>query len=210
VKELFPESVVFLSFLEKQVKKLSKDTQKSIASLNSRDLANDINTLNNEIRKLSKTDAELKKRLIKCVGNAFKVARRRLNHIDSTQPVTIHVLRIDFRKFRYQIEIIHPLLSSFPKENLERMTRYQNKMGEVQNLGVLLQKLNSFKIKKPNVHLESVTDHFTRLHQEAINTFISSKDELITFWRLDRKSAFPWEAGDLPRYILEGKTSDNA
>lgn len=193
VKELFPETDAFLSFLEKQVKKLSKDTQKSIAALKPRELENDLNIVKKVISRQLNTDTELKKPLIKCASNSFKAARRRLNHIDSTQPVTIHALRIDFRKFRYQMEIIHPMLPNYPKENLERMTQFQNKMGEVQNLGVLLQKLNSFKKKNQNAQLESVIGHFTRQHQEAINTFISCKDELNLFWRLDRKSAFPWE-----------------
>ena len=56
-------------------------------------------------------------------------------------PRTIHRLRIAFKRFRYLCELLEPFLSGVTETRLERMRHYQGASGEIQDLAVLLARL---------------------------------------------------------------------
>lgn len=126
------------------------------------------------------------------VDDAFLVARQRLGRIDPSQPATIHRVRVAFKKLRYMIEIVHPLLDGFPEANLKRMNEYQTLMGEIQDAEVFQQTLADFQHASSSA-LEPVRRHYELRHADAISAYLQNKDMFDDFWRASPEEPFPWE-----------------
>ncbi|MCC6985929.1 MAG: CHAD domain-containing protein [Anaerolineales bacterium] len=105
----------------------------------------------------------------------------------------IHKLRIAFKRFRYVVEIIHPLLPNYPEGHLKRMHDYQAGMGDIQDMDTALQKLADLKDPASQPGFESVMDHFKTRLQGAVSDFIESSGEAFVFWRSAPDQPFPWE-----------------
>jgi CHAD domain-containing protein len=61
--------------------------------------------------------------------------RRRIRRRD---PRTIHRTRVAFKRYRYMAELLRPFLPGVTPELVLRMRRYQARMGDIQDLEVLL------------------------------------------------------------------------
>jgi CHAD domain-containing protein len=102
----------------------------------------------------------------------------------------IHKLRIAFKRFRYAVEVIHPLLSNYPPGHLERMHEYQSKMGDIQDMDTALQRLE--EIERP-AEYESVVHYFRSRLGAAVSSFVEDSAEAFVFWRSAPDQSFPWE-----------------
>ena len=118
---------------------------------------------------------------------------QRHGQIDPARPSTIHRLRVAFKKFRYMVEIVHPLLENFPQDNLKRMHDYQALMGEIQDADVFLQTLDDFQSNVSTPALEPVRSYYESRHADAISAYLKEKDMFSDFWRLTPDQTFPWE-----------------
>ncbi len=105
----------------------------------------------------------------------------------------IHKLRIAFKRFRYVVEVIHPLVPNFPPENLERMHEYQSKMGDIQDMDTALQKLAEIRPQVEEPGFESVVQYFRSRLSAAVASFIEDSGEAFIFWRSAPDQLFPWE-----------------
>jgi CHAD domain-containing protein len=119
---------------------------------------------------------------------------------------SIHRLRIAFKKFRYVIEVLLPVLPGFPQENLRRMQAYQGRMGDIQDLDILIHALGTYSERPPQgsadedlaLDLKSSRDRYADQQTQLITTYLEDKDELLSFWRAAPEELFPWEAQDDP------------
>jgi CHAD domain-containing protein len=155
------------------------------------------------IRRIRKTREKLKEQvnddlaepIIQSVDDAFLVTRQWHDQIDPSRPATIHRVRIDFKTFRYMVEIVYPLLDGFPEENLKLMNDHQSMMGEIQDLEVIMQTLedaSSFDTSTLS-GLEPVSRYYEARHAEAISAYLKNKAMLNNFWRSSPEQPFPWE-----------------
>lgn len=155
------------------------------------------------IRRIRKTREKLKEQvnddlvvpILQSVDDAFLVTRQWHDQIDPSRPATIHRVRIDFKTFRYMVEIIYPLLDGFPEENLKLMNDHQSMMGEIQDLEVIMQTLedaSSFDTSTLS-GLEPVSRYYEVRHAEAISAYLKNKAMLNNFWRSSPEQPFPWE-----------------
>lgn len=187
-----PELAPFQKYLAKREKRLLKSTARAIRSFKT---ANVRKRLASTRKALLKIEAENdgQKSSLQIVDKAYETALRRFRRIEPAQPATIHRARIAFKKFRYMVEIVHPLAANFPDGNLKHMHAYQGLMGDIQDLEVFLATLDDFADKDASYDPEPVRRFYQQRHSKAINTYVEDMQQIEAFWRPSPDSPFPWE-----------------
>jgi CHAD domain-containing protein len=127
-----------------------------------------------------------KQAVIGAVGAAFAKVSTLRQSINPADTATIHALRVSFKKFRYMVEALHPYLSNVTNEQLQAMNAYQMRMGDIQDIEVLIGSVNDYALRRKKISDESllpVHQELTRRRSELIDAFMKSADEVIGFWR---------------------------
>ena len=158
----------------------------------------DITELAQRVRKTldqlgKQTDDGLGPEILQAVDDAYLRTRQRLDQVDLSHPVTIHLVRIAFKRFRYMVEIVHPLIRDFPPTNLNWMNDYQTLMGNVQDAEVFLQRLGDYFTHATVSDPGFLRRYYERRKAKAISVFADHKNQLNLFWRLAPDEPFPWE-----------------
>jgi CHAD domain-containing protein len=141
----------------------------------------------------SNLNGELVSQVLQTVDDAYLVTRQRQKWINPAQASTIHHVRLAFKTFRYMVEIVHPLLSDFPSENLEQMHEYQSLMGEIQDVEVITQMLADAPVYAADFDAEPVRRYYQNCHAKAISVYMNCVHQLDDFWRSAPDQPFPWE-----------------
>ena len=136
---------------------------------------------------------DLLSQLLACVDDAFLKVVRRSQRVDSTRSASIHRVRVAFKKFRYMLEIISPILPGFPQEQFKRMHGYQAGMGDIQDVEVFLRNWDDFVARHKIPSSESVSSFYEQRHVNLINAYVENMNEFVTFWRQEPDQAFPWQ-----------------
>ena len=190
IQEL-PQLETFQRQLERAEKRLLKGLRKKRKNLDLKEVTRRIRKTHDGLKAEEKAD--FAEPVFRSMDDAFAVMWRRYEQVDPEHPSTIHRLRVAFKKFRYTVEIIHPLLADFPLENLKRMHDYQSLMGEIQDADVFLQTLDEFQSTASSSQPEPVRSYYESRHTDAISAYIKDKDILKEFWRPAPNQPFPWE-----------------
>jgi CHAD domain-containing protein len=185
-----PSLQPFEEYLLRREKKLMRAARKEIKSLKIRELSK-------RMWKLAKAVGESQPDgldPLPAVDETYARVIQRYGKVDPAQPVTIHRLRIAFKKFRYMVESIHPILEGFPEDYLKRMHDYQTSMGEIQDMEAALQELSEFEKTVPEGYdPEPVRAYYKEQHSLAISRYLEDRDEVTTFWRPAPDQPFPKE-----------------
>ncbi len=188
----FPHLQPFEEYLLRREKKLLRNTRKEIKSLKTEDLSRRIRKLIKTIKTC--TQADLDAGLFPVVDEAYAIVNQRYALIDPAQPATIHRLRIAFKKFRYMVEVVYPLLEDFPADHPKRMHDYQSIMGNIQDMEAAMHELTRFNKHIPaNYDPKPLHTYYTERHNTAISCYIEDKGEVVTFWRSAPDQPFPKE-----------------
>jgi CHAD domain-containing protein len=188
--ESLSELAPFQQYLQKQEKRLLRTAEAGVRAIKP-------TSMNHRLLKvrevLSAIPAEgLPLRLLQTVDNAYLIVRQRYGWIDPDQPASIHSVRVAFKKFRYMIECIHPVLTDFPEAQFKRMHDYQTMMGDIQDAEVFLLTLANFATRHTEFALDPVHRLYERYFSQALTIYLDDKGELETFWRATPETAFPW------------------
>lgn len=178
------------SHLERVERRSLKDLRKKLRKLDLKEVARRIRKAHDSLTAEEKADIAAP--ILQSVDDAFLIARQRLDRVAPSQPATIHRVRIAFKKFRYMVEIVHPLLGGFPEANLKRMNKYQTLMGEIQDAEVFQQTLAEV-CPASSSDPDPVRRHYEARHAEAVSSYLQVKDMLGAFWRTSPEEPFPWE-----------------
>ena len=135
----------------------------------------------------------LTQRLLAVVDDTNLTVAQRKRQVDPAQPSSIHQVRIAFKKFRYTLEIIQPIVPGFPETQFKDMHQYQTVMGEIQDVEVLLRTLGDFAADHTGYDPQPVRRFYEKRHGELINVYIENMHEFVTFWRETPDKPFPWE-----------------
>lgn len=176
--------------LERVERRLLKDLRKKLRKLDLKELTRRIRKAHDSLTAEEKADAAAS--ILGSVDDAFLVARQRLERVDPSRPATIHRVRVAFKKFRYMVEIAHPLLGGFPETTLKRMNEYQTLMGEIQDAEVFQQTLAEVQ-PASSFDLDPVRRHYELRHADAVSAYLKNKNMLDAFWRASPEEPFPWE-----------------
>jgi CHAD domain-containing protein len=104
--------------------------------------------------------------------------------IDPARAETIHRTRVAFKKFRYLVELLQPLLPGVSRRKLKVMHDYQNLMGEIQDLEILQETLDKYVGKKAELvpSLQSFRQEIERQHAALVARYLGRADQLLEFW----------------------------
>ena len=182
----------FQEYLQQKEKKNLRAARKEIKSLKIASLSKRIQKLNKTIEAFKQANLELS--LFSAVDEAYAIVSQRYTLINPSQPATIHRVRLAFKKFRYMIEAIYPILQNLPSDYLKRIHDYQASMGDIQDMEVALQELADFSELAPaSYDPEPARSYYRERHAVAISRYIENKGEVITFWRAAPDQPFPQE-----------------
>ncbi len=182
----------FQAHLQKKERKLLRTTRKEIKSMQTASVAKRIKQLE---QAMGDPDlASLDTSLFSVVDEAFAIVMQRYALVDPSLPSTIHRVRLAFKKFRYMVEVIHPILQGFPADYLKNLHNYQSAMGDIQDMEVALQELADFNQHAPaSYDPEPARSYYKERHAIALAGYIEDKGEILTFWRTAPDQPFPQE-----------------
>jgi len=186
-----PQLHEFQGYLQEVEKSLLKNLRKKLKVIDLFNVSKWIRRMHEALKKESENNLTLP--VLQAVDDAFLTTKQRQKWINPAASTTIHRVRIDFKAFRYMVEIVHPLLKDFPAENLKRMHSYQSLMGEIQDVEVIMQALAEAPIHLSRFDPEPVRSYYERCHAEAISTYLAAMNQLDSFWRPAPDQPFPWE-----------------
>ncbi len=98
----------------------------------------------------------------------------------------IHRLRIAFKRFRYTVESLEAILPSVTSRMMRAMNAYQVRMGNIQDIDVLITSVRDHAKKHPRAdqtQFMKLIDNLTERRRGLVLEFISSVDELNLFWK---------------------------
>jgi CHAD domain-containing protein len=119
-------------------------------------------------------------------GKSFLRAAERLGRVNTGDPASIHRLRVAFKKCRYTLEILRPLLPGTSASLLKGMNAYQTRMGVIQDSVVLSSSLARFAVRNTRVStaaMGAVQHALVERRRGLIQEFFERADELHRFWR---------------------------
>lgn len=188
--EVLPELKPLQQILQKRERRLLREAEEIVEDLKPAGIARRLEKVRADI-----TDAvsspEFDGLVLQAVDEAYGTVLQRYRWINPAQPATIHRTRIAFKRFRYMVEIVYPLLPDFPQADFKRMHDYQTSMGEIQDAEVFLFMLDDLtETDAP----KTVRRYYEQRHAELITAYIEDKGEVETFWRASPGQPFPWEA----------------
>jgi len=186
-----PQLHEFQSYLQEMEKNLLRNLRKKLKVIDLFDVSKRIRRMHESLKKQS--DNNLIVPVLQAVDDAFLTTKQRQKWINPAASATIHWVRIHFKAFRYMVEIVQPRLKDFPSENLKQMHDYQSRMGEIQDVEIIMQALAEMPIHLSRFDPEPVRSYYERCHAEAISTYLAAMDQLDSFWRPAPDQPFPWE-----------------
>jgi CHAD domain-containing protein len=191
--ETLPELAPLQKFLQKREKRLLKAAESDVRAFKTGAIARQIANIQVSLAE-SAASRDLTEPVLEAVDEACLTVSQRKGRVDPAQPASIHRVRVAFKKFRYMVEIIHPILPGFPETQLKNMHEYQTTMGEIQDVEVLLQTLADFTVKHETYDPQPARRFYEQRHAELINAYIENMHEFFTFWRATPDQPFPWES----------------
>ena len=118
-------------------------------------------------------------------GKSFLRASELRARVSPGDVETIHRLRVAFKKCRYTLEILRPVLPGVNRKLLKAMNDYQTRMGVIQDSVVLSAALGAFGAHNTRVStaaMGAVQHAMLEGRRALIQTFLEHADELHRFW----------------------------
>ncbi len=192
-----PELAALQKSLQKREKRLLRSAEDEIKSYETGDITRRIRKIRASLGEPAR-DGNLAAALLKAMDDAYLAVDQRRAAVDPAQPSTIHRVRVAFKKFRYMVEIIHPMLAGYPETHLDSMHNYQARMGTIQDADVMLAVLADYASRHADYDPQPASRFYEQRRAEWINAFIEDMNEFVTFWRKTPEQPFPWEKPDEP------------
>jgi len=189
--EELPELKPFEDFLLKREKRLLRTAAKQVKTYKFTGLARRLEAVRQGL--LAQADVEnVHRAMLEAVDDMYAIVLQRLKRVDASQSSSIHHLRVAFKKFRYALEIIQPLVPDLPAQNFKYMHAYQGAMGNIQDMEVLLLALADFARRDVSYNSEPIRLHFQQRHIQFIQAYLEDMQQIHTFWRQIPEAPYPW------------------
>ena len=187
----FPELEPFQNYLEKREKRKQRSNERHIQNIKPGGVEKRLLKIQGAAEDFS--SEELRDKLPQAVDEAYLTVIQRYGEIDPAQLVSIHHLRVAFKKFRYMVETIYPCLPDFLEAQLQHMHDYQTQMGNIHDLQVFLETLAEFAEDSDSYDPRPVRRFYEKALAEALSAYLKNKGEVLNFWRATPLVAFPWQ-----------------
>ena len=120
------------------------------------------------------------------LAKAYLQASALKNAAMSGRTPSIHRFRISFKRFRYMVEALQPLLPGVPVTMFPAMNAYQTRMGAIQDQEVLMESLFDWSQRHKRMVaavLAPCRTALERTHKELVASFLASAIEFEGFWQ---------------------------
>jgi CHAD domain-containing protein len=185
----FPELREFDNFLVKRERKLMQRLGIELQRVKAGKIRKGIAVATRQLEALLDTPTVQQERwidAIQAVETTFTRVVERQQGIDPTDSATIHRLRVAFKKFRYMVEALAPMLDLVSRKQLKAMNAFQGSMGDIQDADILLTSVWTFAHKRgpeSQAALAHALEELSRRRTGLIETFLGSADTPFTFWK---------------------------
>lgn len=181
----FPEAREFDLLLLRHEKELIAQLHQNIEAVKQARLERRLKALEKQLRRSAK--AKSRKAGDSLAASALRDAFARVVHlrrqIRRTNTKTIHQMRVAFKRFRYMSELLQPMLPSLTKRHLHRMQEYQSKMGDIQDMEVLLAGLKDSVVERclSAGLMRNLRSELLCRRRRLIDVFLAAIDGLFDF-----------------------------
>jgi len=186
-QERFPELAGFHKALAKREVRLTRRVEASVDKF-------PMHRLHKLVRGVQKESRSRRKRATKHhndwsrlrhhLDDAFERVVELRGEIDPQDSVTIHRVRVAFKRFRYLVELLQSMLAGVTAHHIEAMHEYQSMMGEIQDVETLQGALDEYVSKKKSrlgKHLH-FRDYLRKRRAALVRTYLHQADRLDLFW----------------------------
>jgi CHAD domain-containing protein len=182
----FPDAYAFYDWLQDRKARFTRTTRKAVKRIRTRRLGRRLAAFEKEIRRQRKriTREEAFTIVRRAMNRAFARVAQRCRQVRAGNTQTIHRTRIAFKRFRYMVEALAPLLPAVTGEHRRAMRGYQCMMGDIQDMDVLLAALDKF-VRKQAVNAASarrLKKELVRWRQLLIQVYLNAAGRLQRFW----------------------------
>jgi CHAD domain-containing protein len=125
-----------------------------------------------------------RERIASVLRSAFEQVVQLRERINPRDAATIHRTRIAFKKYRYMIELLEPVLPwAKPTQSLA-MNEYQTMMGAIQDAEVMMATLKAMaKTKKfRGISFDRVEEFLKERHGRLVENYLERANDLFSFW----------------------------
>jgi CHAD domain-containing protein len=185
----FPELQEFYAYLVKREGSLVQRLNVEVKRMRTGKVKKAIGAHTQQLERLLDTPAKQRNKLtaaIRAVDAAFNTVVQRKLAINPSDSATIHRMRVAFKKFRYMVESLAPMLDWVTRKRLKAMNAFQGSMGDIQDAEVLLTRATAFARKhgmESGASLGRALEELARRRTMLTETFLVSADPLFTFWQ---------------------------
>ena len=123
--------------------------------------------------------------VVGAMGAAFARAFELRQQVSPGDPSSIHRLRVAFKRCRYMMEVLQPILAGVDKRFLKSLNAYQTRMGDIQDMQVITACVNSFTLNSryaPTLSLVPVQQRLAEMKKLRVDEFLARADELYALW----------------------------
>jgi CHAD domain-containing protein len=123
--------------------------------------------------------------LVGSAAVAFGKVLERRGDLSSSDPRSIHRMRVAFKRFRYTVELARPLLPWADRKHGKAMDAFQTEMGDIQDLEVLTGNLREFALLRPRGTTSAflpVFQYLSMLRKKKVDAFLRSADDVQSLW----------------------------
>ena len=186
-QERFPELARFHKMLAKLELCLTRGLGKSVSRFPLKRLRKLVQGVEQTCRKRRKTFSSHRNdwsRLLRHIEETFTYVTQLRDRIDPQDGATIHRVRVAFKKFRYLVELLRPLIPGVAPHQIEAMHEHQSMMGEIQDVETLQSAFDDFVSQKKSrlgKHLH-FRDYLRKRRAALVRTYLRHANRLDSFW----------------------------
>lgn len=182
----FPDAHAFYDWLRDRQVRFIRKTRKAVRHIQTKRLGRRLERFEKEIRCRRKqvTREQALAVVQRGMSEAFARVARLCRHVRAGDTKTIHRTRIAFKRFRYMVEALTPLLPAVTPDHRRAMRGYQCMMGDIQDMEVLLAALDKF-VQKEGVDAGSarrLKKELVRWRHLLIQIYLNAAGRLRRFW----------------------------
>lgn len=181
-----PELKKFQQFLRRKERRLVHRLTRELKEARHGRLTRRVRRLRHAVRQTKEMGApawHFEAALLRAVRHAFDEVVAHYRMVDAAEPATIHRLRVAFKKFRYMAEAPAQTGPGGSGRRRLAMHDYQTRMGEIQDVEVLLARVEKFARKNETSPgaLDPLRSELLRRRGRLVKKFMASAEQLWEF-----------------------------
>jgi CHAD domain-containing protein len=202
-RQQFPEVKNFRQTLVKREQRCLETASRRIARVKTHTLQKIFRQLARQLAQVGANASQSTRHrvaMMNAVRTAFSKTLALQRAMDPGAAATIHRTRVAFKKFRYMVEALQPLLPEITNERVAAMQEFQSMMGDVQDTEVFLGRLD--KHTRGHEARATTLARFRRWllvrHTAQITYCLKQADRIHQFWPLKCATGGDSHAGTRP------------